>query len=269
MNNHQARGVDLYGVLREIFYAYEYHLSISLSLWRLGLLMMEVQGLPSFVDLASRFKKRNISKLLDKWANLRRRRGIVGPVMTLQTRYTGRKSGTLAKIVSFLTDARGFSCISKTFLFSSYRKQTGDQLRLSVRDALAYYSCLGWVITVNTSICVSMKYWEESLTLKIQIYLSIIRWKKNEGQWWVLCKCALKRVISHLRSLARSNPTAPNWARPITWTASEFEDPEQNNCYVSQKNNHQSRKTNVLPDFQRSKKQKIKFPPPATHYGKN
>ena len=59
------------------------------------------------------------------------------------TRYTGRKSGTLAKFVSLLTDARGFSCISKIFLFSSYRKQNGDQLHLSVRDALAYYSCLG------------------------------------------------------------------------------------------------------------------------------
>ena len=50
---------------------------------------------------------------------------------------------------------------------------------------------------------------------------------------------------------------------------SEFEEPEQNNCYVSQKNNHQSRKTNVLPDFQRNKEQRINFPPSSDPIWKN
>ena len=38
------------------------------------------------------------------------------------------------------------------------------------------------------------------------------------------------------------------------------EELDQDNCYVSHKNLHHSRKTNVLPDFQRNKQERINFP---------
>ena len=78
------------------------------------------------------------------------------------------------------------SCISRTLLLSSSRKQTGDQLRLSVRDAFAYYSCLGWIITVNTSR--SLYEVLRGIFYAYKYHLSI---------------------LSRLRPLARSNPTVP------------------------------------------------------------
>ena len=68
-----------------------------------------------------------------------------------------------------------------------------------------------------------------------------------------------------------SSPVQPHSAQlgELPELPSEFEEPEQNNCYVSQKNNHQSRKTNVLPDFQRNKEQRINFPPSSDPIWKN
>ena len=43
----------------------------------------------------------------------------------------------------FVQEHSWFLCIPRTLLLSSERMQTGDQLRLSVRDAFAYHFCFG------------------------------------------------------------------------------------------------------------------------------
>ena len=102
--------------------------------------MMEVQGLPSFVALAFRFKKQNHET--DEAPPVRTTNQGEG-VQCVSTEMVGEPvPRSDPSHERFVQEHSWFLCISKTLLLSS-KKQTGDQMHLSVRDALAYYSCLG------------------------------------------------------------------------------------------------------------------------------
>ena len=67
------------------------------------------------------------------------------------------------------------------------------------------------------------------------------------------------------RSRGRAGSKSPETPSPVQSHSARTGKPshrsaDQDDCYVSPRKQHQSRKTNFLPNFQRHKKQKIKYP---------